>query len=160
MKWFGNQGGQRIEEQGGRLGSPALRIGGTRANPRPGDFDRGCHSVILHPTYEIANRFRGYVCAMIKARRTTACGIYAEGHKGKGPDGNATHFPAAFAVACPEQPSGRWQCVSWSGRVPRSEEMPYDEQYDFSKDGTWVVMVVRTEDPELLIDSIEIGTCS
>lgn len=154
--WFGQEGGQHFVTGEGRLGSCALKIDGTQPNARPKLQERGCYSVPVHPTHAIVNGKEHYLCVVVKSRVDGTLRLRGEGHKGISSEGHPSELPLAFDWAWNLEPSDHWQCLTWRGVVPPVAEIGYD----FSSQGTWIVMIVDTVDREFLIDMIEIGQCS
>lgn len=152
--WFGSEGGQSFELSNGRFTSGAMRIDGTKTNARREYKEEGNYSVLLHPTYGIANGQDIYVCAMVKTSVGGMIRLQADGHR-KTSEGNDAFLLSAFNLECRVEASNKWQSVFLKARVLAENNL----NYDYTKEGAWVVMNVVTEDTEFLVDSIEIGRC-
>lgn len=152
--WFGNIGSQEIAYSKGRIGSSALRIDGTQPNARRGiDYESGCYSVLLHSAYSLTNGNGLNVTVVVKTHKGGIFRLYGEGHKGRTAEGHPLEFPQAFSLKRIVEPSETWQCLTWHEIVPSVEQI----NYDFAKEGLWCVMIVKTNDTEFLVDSIELA---
>lgn len=154
LKWFGNKGGQEIAYSKGRIGSRAFKIDGTQPNARPEmDYKSGCYSVHANPMYGLNNGREVYVTIAVKTSKGGILRFHGEGHKGQTAEGHIVEFPQAFSLKRTIDPLDTWQCLTWKEHVPSIEHVGYD----FAKDGLWCVMIVKTNDTEFLVDSIELA---
>ena len=155
INWFGIEGGQTFTRGVGRFGSVAMKVDGTQPNGRAKYKEQGNYSVLLHPTHEITNGMDVYICAVVKTTKGGTIQFKADAHRGKTPEGHDAVPVLAFAMSHPIEPSERWQCIFLQAKVPTTNKI----DYDYAKEGAWVVMNIVTEDREFLIDSVEIGRC-
>jgi hypothetical protein len=154
--WFGSEGGQSFVSGKGRFASTAMKVDGTKANGRNEHGEKGNFSVLLHPTHGIQNAGQVYVCAVVKACKGGTIRFWADAHRGKTSEGYDLVPFGAFSLMERVKSLDGWQCIYLTAKVPTTNDL----NYDFAKEGAWLVMNVITEDTEFLIDSIEVGQCS
>lgn len=140
--WNNTPGGQEVMSHGGRLGSPVLRVDGTRPNCRPDKKERGSFSCLIRKPQSLVNGCEYAGCVVLKSRCGGTLKIW--GHKD-----SVRAFDWTRQVA----PAESWQCIAFRSKVPSADTATSD----FSDKGVQVHMNVNTADTEFLIDSIEIA---
>lgn len=167
--WFGNDSSQRIVPQAGGFGSACWRMDGSVPNARSDHSERGVICLLVTNDMKdlIHNRGRYRICDVVKSRKPAQLTIRGEGHV-YDPEGGDIAWPMAFRTRQQLVEVDRWRYITWEVTVPPAEEVTGwfamecggDKRsipFDFGKQGIWIVLNVETEDPQFLMDSIEIA---
>lgn len=143
---FGDVGGWKLSDNGGRIDGPCLKCFGNKYN-YPTKTKEWNILWLLNPKtrfHEFSSGHDVYVSAMVHSSDGGKIRFYAEAT-------NEGNWQKAFDVTFDLQPINQWQLIKWEGKISEPEA------YNFKEQGLHAFIMVKQPEIGLKIDSIEIG---